>query len=190
MRPTTAALSEAPVESRSKPEARVEALVVEHFDFIWRLLRRWGLSRADADDAAQDVFITVAAKIERVSPGSERTYLYGTALRIAANAKRKSRRRREGDEAPSHHLPEAAGEDWALRMETQDLLARLLDTLDDDLRRVLVLAASEGLELSEIAALERIPIGTAASRLRRARERFRKELERLESVNPFRKDES
>ena len=80
-------------------------------------------------------------------------------------------------------------DDFAGRLESQDLMQHLLELLEGDLRRVLVLAAIEGLELSEIAALEGIPVGTAASRLRRAREQFRKHLARHEAENPFRKEE-
>jgi RNA polymerase sigma-70 factor (ECF subfamily) len=84
---------------------------------------------------------------------------------------------------------EPATDDWASRLEGQDLMQHLLELLEGDLRRVLVLAAIEGLELSEIAALEGIPVGTAASRLRRAREQFRKQLARHEAASPFRKEE-
>ena len=169
-------------------DARLHDLVSGHFDFIWRLLRRLGLPPADADDAAQHVFITVAGKLDQVSAGSERTYLYGIALRVAANARRKDWRRRAGDELNTRVSLEPQTDDWAGRLESQDLMQHLLELLDGDLRRVLVLAAIEGLELSEIAALEGIPVGTATSRLRRAREQFRKQLERHEAANPFRKE--
>jgi RNA polymerase sigma-70 factor (ECF subfamily) len=193
MRPTSAALTESPVNARpdtNDREQRVNVLVTQHFDFIWRLLRRLGLSREDADDAAQQVFMTVSNKLERVTPGSERTYLYGIALRVAANLKRKTRRRRENDQPTDSELPEAATEEWAERVESQDLLDRLLGRQPEELRRVLVLAAIEGLELTEIAALEKIPTGTVASRLRRARLQFRQELERLGHANPFRKEKT
>jgi RNA polymerase sigma-70 factor (ECF subfamily) len=178
------------VERRARSDsrdARLHALVSEHFDFIWRLLRRLGLAPADADDAAQHVFITVAGKLDQVNACSERTYLYGIALRVAANARRKSSRRRAGDELSSSLHPQT--DDFAGRLESQDLMQHLLERLEGDLCRVLVLAAIEGLELSEIAELEGIPVGTAASRLRRAREQFRKQLARHEAANPFRKEE-
>jgi len=178
------------VERRARSDSRdtrLHALVSDHFDFIWRLLRRLGLAPADADDAAQHVFITVAGKLDQVEAGSERTYLYGIALRVAANVRRKNSRRRAGDELNSSLDPRT--DDFAGRLESQDLMQHLLERLEGDLRRVLVLAAIEGLELSEIAALEGIPVGTAASRLRRAREQFRQQLARHEAANPFRREE-
>jgi RNA polymerase sigma-70 factor (ECF subfamily) len=69
--------------------------------------------------------------------------------------------------------------------EAWRLLDALLAKLPDKLRRALVLAEIEGLEVAEIAELERIPVGTAASRLRRARERFRSALAKEHSRNPF-----
>jgi RNA polymerase sigma-70 factor, ECF subfamily len=170
-------------------EERSRALVRDHFDFIWRLLRRTGLSPQDADDEAQRVFITVAQKLDQVVVGNERTYLYGTALRFAANFRRKARRR-ERHHAVTADVELAAGnDDVSRRVEAQDLLDRVLATLPPPLSRVLVLSAIEGWELSEIATAERIPAGTAASRLRRAKLRVREELERLGHLNPFSKGE-
>jgi RNA polymerase sigma-70 factor (ECF subfamily) len=64
-------------------------------------------------------------------------------------------------------------------------LDELLTKLPGDLQRVLILAEVEQLELPEIAELERIPRGTAASRLRRARQRFNKLVQGARERNPF-----
>jgi RNA polymerase sigma-70 factor (ECF subfamily) len=53
------------------------------------------------------------------------------------------------------------------------------------LREVLVLQEGEGMSLSEIADLLDIPLGTAASRLRRARDEFRRLLKRRMSQRPI-----
>ncbi len=166
---------------------RAAALVADHFEFIWRLLRRFGLGPADADDAAQQVFMTAAQKLPRIAPGSERTFLYGTARFVAANARRRNRRREADAPVPESYPvtsegPEARaelGQAWAL-------LDELLRQLPDELGRVLVLAEVEQIEVKEIAELEGIPVGTAASRLRRARERFQALLGGLGTRHPFR----
>ena len=44
--------------------------------------------------------------------------------------------------------------------------------MPSDLRTVFVLFELEGIEVRQIAELEAIPVGTASSRLRRAREEF------------------
>lgn len=166
-------------------EPTIDPLFAEHFALVWRLLRRWGLSEPDADDAAQQVFMIAARKIERIAPDRARQFLYGVAVRVARNARRGLHRRREvlGDppDVAHEHGPEHHAElhnAWAL-------LDELLAELPDDLRRVLVLAEIEQFEVPEIAEFEGIPVGTAASRLRRARASFREVLERAKPRSPF-----
>jgi RNA polymerase sigma-70 factor (ECF subfamily) len=166
---------------------RFSDLVRTEIDFVWRLLRRIGLSRPDADDAAQQVFIVASSKLAQVPVGKERNFLYGTALRVAANIRRGLRRRRLSpvepplDTAQEEDLPDEILE----RRRARALLDELLAELPDELARVLVLAEIEQLTLAAIAELEGIPPGTAASRLRRARATFRELLEANQHRNPF-----
>jgi RNA polymerase sigma-70 factor (ECF subfamily) len=89
---------------------------------------------------------------------------------------------------PAEPLDESLGpEDWVELRKAWTLLDELLERLPDELRRVLVLADIEEVAVAEIAALEGIPAGTAASRLRRAREEFQQLLARTEHRNPFSK---
>ena len=177
---------EASVQVASACEARLAALVDDHIDFIWRLLRRSGLSPSDADDAVQQVFMTATQKLDRIRPGAERQFLYGTALRVAANARRRSQRRvGEQPVAETQPGPHRSPEGEAELSRAWALLDELLRQLPDELGRVLTLAEIEQLEVKEIAALERIPVGTAASRLRRARARFQELLTELGPRRPF-----
>jgi RNA polymerase sigma-70 factor (ECF subfamily) len=168
-------------------EQRLNAAIDEHFDFIWRLLRRLGLRPADADDAAQHVFMIATQKMHAIAPGSERSFLYGTAVRVASNARRAEQRRREdSDEALTRQLSSSVHPEQRQTLdEAWALLDELLDRLPGELRRVLVLADIEQVEVAEIASLEAIPVGTAASRLRRARDAFGEELKRSSARNPF-----
>lgn len=153
-------------------------LVQAHFDFVWRLLRRFGLSPEDADDAAQQVFMTATQKFQQITPGNERTFLYGVALRVSANLKRKAYRHREGpDDQLAELVDDAAGPDEAAELRAaRALLDELLASMPEELARVLVLAHIEQFEVAEIARAEGIPVGTAASRLRRARTLFAERL--------------
>ncbi len=181
--------AEAEVGAPSTDNARITALVSDHFDFIWRLLRRQGLSPADADDAAQQVFMTATRKLDRIRAGAERNYLYGTALRVAANAHRAHRRR--PDEAPLEEAPIVSHQtphDQAELARAWSLLDELLAKMPPELARLLALVEIEQLEVKEAAALERIPIGTAASRLRRARAEFQELVTAATDRNPFRGD--
>jgi len=163
-------------------------LVEAHFDFIWRIVRRFGLTPADADDVAQQVFMTATQKIAEITPGNERTYLYGVALRVTANLKRKAHRRREDAESELADFQDAApAPDEATELNrSRELLDELLEALPAELRRVFVLASVEQFELAEIAELEGIPRSTATSRLRRAHEQFAERLRQVRERKVFR----
>ena len=106
---------------------------------------------------------------------------------MAANAQRALRRRRE---TPSDCIARSAGseplaDELLEQRRARALLDELLGKLPDELRRVLVLAEVEQLTAQQIAELESIPAGTAASRLRRARAAFYALLEQEQQRNPF-----
>lgn len=163
------------------------ALVRSELTWVWRLLRRIGLSPADADDAAQQVFLVLARRGGEVSSGRVRPFLYGIALRVAANARRSVRRRREvANESAVDAAPHEVELDEVVELRrARALLDELLGELPAELRRVLVLAEIEQLTAKQIGELEGVPQGTAASRLRRARAAFYLLLEREQARNPF-----
>lgn len=156
-------------------EARIRTMVTQNFEFIWRSLRGLGVPASGADDAAQQVFMIASQKLDAITIGSERAFLFSTARGVAANARRSLSRSRElvdegalaqrVDEAPD---PEQAAES----SQGKKLLERVLAGMTEDLKTVFVLFELEGLTSVEIAAMLDIPVGTAASRLRRAREEF------------------
>ena len=119
-------------------EARVRELFERHFDFIWRLLRRRGLSPTDADDAAQQVFMIATRKLDGIASGSERSFLYGAALRVASNARRTTSRRREVRDENLEGTPNAAaGPDGHAELSRAwALLHELLGKLPGNLRRI------------------------------------------------------
>jgi RNA polymerase sigma-70 factor (ECF subfamily) len=155
-------------------------LVAAEFHNVWRVLRRLGLAPSDADDAVQQVFLVASRRIDDIEPGKELPFLYGIAANIARDAHRGAARRREVpsdvDEAPD---PCPTAEELLDERRAREWLDGLLDGLEHDLRAVFVLHEVEGLPTSEIARSLGIPAGTAASRLRRARQTFASRLQRL-----------
>jgi RNA polymerase sigma-70 factor (ECF subfamily) len=174
----------APHRDASDAERRVRRIVDESYTFLWRSLRRLGVAEPDVEDAAQQVLVVLARRLDTVDEGSERAFLFGVALRVAADARRSARRRREdsagiamdtvADAGPS---PEDVAEARALRR----LLDRVLDELPIDHRTVFILYELEELTTAEVSVILEIAPGTVASRLRRARELFTLALERLRS---------
>jgi RNA polymerase sigma-70 factor (ECF subfamily) len=154
--------------------ARIEALVRRHFNLVWRYLRRLGLSDADAEDAAQHVFLLTSKKLARVEPERERSFLLGVAVRVAADARKARERRRAEPEAALERAqhPGPTPEQALEQQRACELLDRLLEEVDQEARAVFVLYEIEGLTLQEIACALKCPQGTVASRLRRGRTKF------------------
>jgi RNA polymerase sigma-70 factor (ECF subfamily) len=164
---------------------RVRAAVDAHAEVLWRFLRRMGVAEQDAEDAGQAVFLVFARRVGTIALGAERSFLLGTALRVAANYRKEGHRAREvavGEDALAdapHPGPDQ--EDEAERKRRREWLDLVLDRLAPELREVFVLAEIEEMTMAEIALVLRIPPGTVASRLRRAREVFQTEATTLRS---------
>ncbi len=162
--------------SSTRSEARdLRALFEQHYASIWRLLRRLGVSAAELDDAAQEVFWVAARRLRDIQPGREHPFLYGVALRVAANHLRRHRALpplAEAEQIPVMVDEGPSPEEQVATRQERELLDEVLGRMPLDLRTALVLFELEGLEVKQIAEIEQIPVGTASSRLRRAREEF------------------
>ena len=160
---------------------RVRALLRAHYREVWRVLRHLGVSPAHAEDGAQLVFMAAASKLSRIEPGKERAFLVATAVRVAANQRRSAAARYErSDENLDEVVDDApSAEDLLHSKRRRHLLDHVLDRMSDELRTAFVLFELEGLEMAQIAEIVGVPRGTIASRLRRAREAFTREANRL-----------
>src|SRR5579863_10463069 len=88
----TAAITSTAPARRDARDERVRAAVDAHYDALWRFLRRMGVAPRLVEDAAQQVFIVFAERMASVAPSSERSFLFGTALRVASDVRRKADR--------------------------------------------------------------------------------------------------
>ncbi len=155
--------------------ARMRRLVEQHFDFVWRSVRRFGVPEANAEDAAQEVFIVASRKVGPVAVDRERAFLFAVAMRVASGFRRTSRRHPDqagGHEQPDHASAQPAADELLDRTKARALLDQIVDGLPEDSRAVFVLFEIEEMTMIQIAELLQLPQGTVASRLRRAREQF------------------
>lgn len=170
-----------PGRLQARERRRLESMFREHHLFIWRVLRRHGLSPEGAADASQQVFLVASQRIGDIKLGSERSFLLGTALRLARAALRNNRRWQLETDMDHIRSGAAAAEEHAWRRQLLGLADRALGELGPDLLTVFVLFELEGVAMREIAEIVDIPLGTVASRLRRARTAFRAAVARLET---------
>jgi RNA polymerase sigma-70 factor (ECF subfamily) len=163
---------------RAEPDqARLERMFVAHHAMVWRTMRRRGLSPDAAADVTQQTFLVAAERLRDINPDSERAFLVGTALRVAHSLGRKTVRWQLEDDMDQRVGDARSASDERAAVQLCDLA---LSKVDPDLAEVFVMFELEGLSSPEIAASLEIPLGTVASRLRRAREQFRVVVGRLE----------
>ncbi len=164
-------------------DARLRLMVDQHFDAVWRALRRLGVPAGVADDEAQKVFLVAARRLPEIEAGGERQYLLGVAWRVASDARHMLFRRREvplGDLDPELSLataPVRRPDELLEQKQALELLAALLDEMPRALRDAFVLFELEEMHATDVARVLKVPVGTVASRVRRAREHILKSLE-------------
>lgn len=178
-----------PPEERVEPPVadaaeRVSAVVEAHYDFVWRTLRFVGLDDAAAEDGAQQVMCILARRIDDVAPGAERSFLFSTAMRVAATLRRTASRHPESSDEDIEALVAAtpSAEELLDERRAHEVLRRVLDAMPVELRIVFVLYEIEEMTMREIAETLGIPAGTAASRLRRGREAFDSIVRRMQTA--------
>ena len=174
-RPMTAATTTLQAAWRDAEDAAVRDAVDAHYEVLWRFLRRMGVEEHQVEDAAQQVLMVFAGRVSAVPREAVRSFLLGTALRVASDYRRRGARAGESVTIESlsgqaHPGPDA--EHLVAHREMRRLLDRVLESLPTELRAVFVLAELEEMTMATIARALSIPPGTVASRLRRAREVF------------------
>ena len=175
---------------RERDEGAFRELVSEHRDRIYNLTLRMLGNKAEAEDVAQEVFISVFKTIDTFREESKfSTWLYRVVVnhcknRIKYLARRHDRSQDELDEnvgsvaeaGPPGPMrrPDRAVEGAQLEMVLQEAIA----SLDEDHRAVVVLREIEDLSIEEICEITGLPDGTVKSRLHRARLALRKKMTR------------
>lgn len=137
------------------------------------------LAGSDAEDVAQETFVRVHGAIAHFDPDGGRTsaWILTIARRLCADRARRARRRATValDLVPLRDG--APGADAELeRAQTARRLRRAVAALPEEQRAVVALRLWDELEYEEIAAVERVPLGTVRSRLARAKEALRRAL--------------
>ena len=166
----------------SEVEPRIRRMLPEYFDLVWRTACRLGAPSARADDIAQEVFLVAARRLHDVDPARERAFLIGVTVRLTANVRRAVSAKAElADELnfERHVDPSPQPDELVDQLRLRAVLDQILSSLPADQREVFVLSEIEGLSGPEVAAALGLPIGTVASRLHRARARFKLQVGRF-----------
>jgi RNA polymerase sigma-70 factor, ECF subfamily len=163
-----------------------ETVYEQHFDFVWSMTRRFGVPAETMDDVVQEVFMVVHKKLPTLeSPDALRSWLYGIVRRRASGHHRNSWTQKTTGGLPVEDMADVDGiqspADLAEQSDNVRLLWELLDGIDAPKREVFIMAELQELTCPEIAVALNIPLNTAYSRLRHAREAFEAALVRQKS---------
>ena len=188
---------------RDHDEAAFSEIVREYQDRVFSLVSRMIGDRGEAEDLAQEVFVTVFKQIGRFRGDSKlSTWIYRIAVNHCKNRIKYLAVRQGGADGTAadadavtealdhgaHARAQAAGVPVPSRepgpLETLEgrELARLIEsalaTLEEESRLVVVLRDVDELSYQEIGEVTGLPEGTVKSRLHRARMQIKEFIER------------
>lgn len=152
------------------------ALTDAHQHAVRGFLRRYTGDWGDADDLAQEAFVTAWLKLDRFKgEASFRTWVTGIGYRAARDARRSRTRAAVRDltwleQQEREHVEGAP-------LEDRLALAKALTALPEDQRAAVALCLGEGFSHTEAAAALNMPVGTVKSHVARGRERLLNALE-------------
>jgi len=166
-------------------DGNFERMVRRFQDRLFSFARRLCGSREDAEEIAQDAFVRAYRALrtypaERIRSLALQAWLYQITLNVARNRWRGQRARlvsienggAEGEaarrawDAPDD--PDARPDSRFEKEERRAGIASLVETLPERYRAPLILRYVEGLQLEEVAAVLKQPLGTAKSNVHRA----------------------
>lgn len=155
----------------------------EYFSFVWRTLRRLGVSEGALDDLAQEVFLVVHRRLSGFRGDSSiKTWIFSIILRVVRTHWR-TKARRPAESLDNHEpiCPDPTPADNLARTEAKFTLRALLQTLDEEKRVVFVMVELEEMSCPEVATVLGVNLNTIYSRLRAARHLFEAELSRYQA---------
>ena len=161
--------------ARESSDGPAFVALVERFRArVWRICFRLLDNEQDAADAAQEVFLRLFLHRTRFAGRSKyATWVHAIAVKTCL-AMRRSRGRRQ------RHENVASEAEWEARQPARpsapqglsmDLL-KMLETLDEEDRALLLLKYAEAYEYEELAAIFEISVSACKMRISRAREKL------------------
>jgi RNA polymerase sigma-70 factor, ECF subfamily len=170
----------------ASPVPTFQDIYKKYFDFVWALTRHLGVAGDAIDDVVQDVFIVIHTKLATLQrPQSLRSWIYGIVRRTVSDHRRSRRTRdaaraRLGAELKSSYPSQPSPLDMVETNAELELLESVLAELDEPKREVFVMVEIFEMTVPEVVQALEIPLNTAYSRLRMARQSFDEALARRE----------
>lgn len=140
---------------------------------------------AEAEDVAQEALLRAYRNFHRLRDRARfRGWIARTAWRLALDRIRAANRRERREVIAAESAAQAGVESVAAAREFERRVAAALDALPEKLRQTMVLAAIEGYNTREVAAMLEVPEGTVRSRLFLARKQMAESLRWYVNTRP------
>ncbi len=167
---------------QTQTEIEFESIVDEYGDFVYNLTYRVLNNHADAEEAAQDAFLSAYRNFEKFRGESKvSTWLYRIAVNAALMKLRKDKNKRTLNQSGYDELqlvsPAEGPEKLALNTELREHLQDGLDMLAEKLKTAVVLRDVQGLSNEEAAEVMKISVSSLKARLHRGRVLLRQHLQ-------------
>lgn len=161
-------------------QGAVRECMDQYGGLVWSIAQRWSRTRADAEDATQEIFTDIWKSAARFDPsrGSEKLFVTLIARRRLIDRVRMMERRPKTDSLTDTMptLADVSSNMGELSAEAA-VAARAVAQLDRDQQMVLEMGVVRGLTHSEIAEATGKPLGTVKTQLRRGLLKVRDMLE-------------
>ncbi len=146
---------------------------------VWSLARRHTRVAAEAEDAVQEIFLSLWKNASRFDPSkaSEPAFITMIAKRRLIDLHRRKERRPEGSVAETEleTMPDLRAGEIENRAEAR-LATRAIERLQPKEREAILLSVYQGMSHSEIATHMELPLGTVKTYIRRGLMRVREML--------------
>ena len=164
------------LESPRQTVSDVNSLMREHQSMVFSMCYHFLHDRDLAEEVAQEVFLGLHQHIGDIqSPEHAVFWLRKVAVQRSIDA---ARRRNRRPQVPLEMVPEPASSSRPGDPMLGEILRRLVATLPEAPRAVMVMRYQEDLDPSEIAAILEMPVATVKSHLQRSLALLREKLER------------
>jgi len=157
----------------------LESVYREHCAFVWRNARRLGCDEHLADDVVHEVFLVVARRLSEFRhQASVTTWLFAITHRVVQRLFRDRTRRAQRLESYQAELQAERAVLPHARSDAGEYLRHLLAQLNDTQRVIFILSELEGMTSAEIGRSLGVKPATVDSRLRAARTKLSRMIER------------
>ena len=149
-----------------------EQLVIAYRDQVFRLALRMCGNEADADEVAQEAFLSAWKALPNFRGDSQfSTWLYQLTSHAAIDLLRREKRQIAAEDITEVSVsdPAPSPQQQAERSETRQAVRDAMGQLSPEYRQIVVLRFLQELSYEEIGAVLKLPPGTVKSRLNRAK---------------------